>query len=178
MPWQPLQNHLSQNKKGRWCCRRQRKCWINNIKEWTSLPMPELNCWIIPHLLPPPPPPNNPTGQGTELSTLYACFGKSFNLSTVLWSENELIFEVGWERIICIRKVALNGFCFDCLTGVFGSESFQYCAVSNWFFSTTQMIWAGWSSFLPNKFSFLKSYGIGKETSLNLFTFQWRNWVH
>ena len=30
-PWQPLQNHC-------W----QRKCWMDNIKEWTFLPMPEL----------------------------------------------------------------------------------------------------------------------------------------
>ena len=26
----------------RWCCGWQKKCWINSIKEWTSLPMPEL----------------------------------------------------------------------------------------------------------------------------------------
>ena len=24
------------------CCGRQRKCWMDNIKKWTSLPMPEL----------------------------------------------------------------------------------------------------------------------------------------
>ena len=27
---------------GRWCHGQQRKCWMDNIKKWTSLPMPEL----------------------------------------------------------------------------------------------------------------------------------------
>ena len=27
---------------GGWCYSQQRKCWVDNIKEWTSLPMPEL----------------------------------------------------------------------------------------------------------------------------------------
>ena len=26
---------------GGWCCGQQRKCWMDGIKEWTSLPMPE-----------------------------------------------------------------------------------------------------------------------------------------
>ena len=52
-------------------CSQQRKCWMDNIKEWTSLPMPELltraSCrkdWKriiavspLKSLLPPPPPP-------------------------------------------------------------------------------------------------------------------------
>ena len=24
------------------CCHQQKKCWMDNIKQWTSLPMPEL----------------------------------------------------------------------------------------------------------------------------------------
>ena len=27
---------------GRQCCARQRKCWMDNINDWTSLPMPKL----------------------------------------------------------------------------------------------------------------------------------------
>ena len=34
---EPLQNHLSGRRRGP-----QRKCWMDNIKEWTSLPMLEL----------------------------------------------------------------------------------------------------------------------------------------
>ena len=45
----------------------QRKCWMDKIKEWTSMPMPELLtivacrkdwkriCWIVPHAPPPNP---------------------------------------------------------------------------------------------------------------------------
>ena len=55
----------------------QRKCLVDNIKEWTSLPMPELltrassrkdwksPCWIVRHVLPP----DNSIGQGTELES-------------------------------------------------------------------------------------------------------------
>ena len=57
---------------------RQRKCWMDSIKEWTSLSVPELltmaSCRkrleeelssIVPRV---PPPPHNPIGQGTELN--------------------------------------------------------------------------------------------------------------
>ena len=51
---------------------RQRKCWMDNVRQWTSLPMPELLtrafyrkhwkrvnlCWTVPHVLPPPRLPN------------------------------------------------------------------------------------------------------------------------
>ena len=33
---------LQSTLEGEWCCSWQRKCWMDNIKEWTSLPMPEL----------------------------------------------------------------------------------------------------------------------------------------
>ena len=39
---QPLQNILQGTLEGGWCCCWQRKCWMDNIKERTSLPMPEL----------------------------------------------------------------------------------------------------------------------------------------
>ena len=55
---------------------RRRKCWMDNIREWTSLIMPELLtiatcntrleedlCWIIPHI-----PPDDPIGRGTDLN--------------------------------------------------------------------------------------------------------------
>ena len=52
-----------------------RKCWMNNIKEWTYLPMPELlaeaSCrkdWRGSLLNHPTCPPDDPTGQGTELT--------------------------------------------------------------------------------------------------------------
>ena len=67
------------------CRARQGKCWMDNARKWTSLPMPELLviaspqkgleedlCWILP--LPPPPPPPPPPSRrpnrlrdGTEL---------------------------------------------------------------------------------------------------------------
>ena len=77
MPWQLLQNHLSGYlltleggcRKGR-----QRNCWMDRIKEWTTLPMSELLtrtscrkhwkrilCWIPP---PPPPAPMNQSVNG------------------------------------------------------------------------------------------------------------------
>ena len=43
-------------------CGRQKKCWVDSIKEWTSLPMPDLLrrasvetleeglCWLVPHV--------------------------------------------------------------------------------------------------------------------------------
>ena len=43
-PWQPLQNQPSavqSTLEGGQCHGQQRKCWINNIKKWTSLPMSE-----------------------------------------------------------------------------------------------------------------------------------------
>ena len=55
-----------------WCCGWERKCWMDNIKEWTSLPMPELltrascrkDCKSISTesslMSPPPPPPQRP----------------------------------------------------------------------------------------------------------------------
>ena len=56
---------------------RQRNCWMDNIKEWTSLPMLELltraSCrkdWkssSAESSLMSPPPPDDPIGQGTEL---------------------------------------------------------------------------------------------------------------
>ena len=58
--------------------RRQRKCWMDNVKEWTSLPMPELltrtSCkkdWTRTSaestLMPPPtPPPPHPTTQSVN----------------------------------------------------------------------------------------------------------------
>ena len=42
MPWQPLQNHPSGHLGGDWCRDQQRQCWMDNIKEWTSLPWQEL----------------------------------------------------------------------------------------------------------------------------------------
>ena len=41
-PWQPLKNHLQGTLGGGRHRGQQRKCWIDNNKEWTSLPMPEL----------------------------------------------------------------------------------------------------------------------------------------
>ena len=57
----------------------QRKCCMDNIKKWTSLPMPELltkaSCrtdWkrisAKSSLMPPPPSPDDPVGQGSELN--------------------------------------------------------------------------------------------------------------
>ena len=72
MPWQPLQNHPSGHLGG-WATRHgwHRICWMNNIKELTCLPMPELLtrgslqksleedlCWLS---FMPPPPPNTHT---------------------------------------------------------------------------------------------------------------------
>ena len=78
-PWQPLKNHSSGTLE--WGRRRgrQMKCWMDNIKEWTYLPMPELltrapcreDCRRISaesSLMPP----DDPVGQETELnSALY-----------------------------------------------------------------------------------------------------------
>ena len=60
-----------------WGCGRQKKRWVDNVKDCTSLPMPDWLtmascskdwkrnlCWII---LPLPPLAKNPTGPGTEL---------------------------------------------------------------------------------------------------------------
>ena len=57
---------------------RKRKCWMDNVKEWTSLPMPELltraSCRKIwkkisaEASLMPPSSPDDPVGQGTELN--------------------------------------------------------------------------------------------------------------
>ena len=55
---------------------RQRKCWTDNIKEWTSLPMPELtgaSCKkdlkrVSASCPPPHPLPDYSIGQGTELN--------------------------------------------------------------------------------------------------------------
>ena len=41
-PLQPLQNHPSGHFGGWVMPRSAEKCWMDNIKEWTSLPMPEL----------------------------------------------------------------------------------------------------------------------------------------
>ena len=63
-------------------CGRQRKCWMDNIKQWTSLPMSEqltrascrkewtrISAESSPLMSPPPPPhPDRPIGQGTELN--------------------------------------------------------------------------------------------------------------
>ena len=58
---------------------RQRICRMDNVKEWTSLPMPELlttsSCrkeWKSiseeSSIMPPSPPPDDPTSQGTEMN--------------------------------------------------------------------------------------------------------------
>ena len=61
---------------------RQRKRWMDNIKEWTSLSMPELLttapcrkkrlegdlCGIVRHFPPPPPAPDDVIDQETELN--------------------------------------------------------------------------------------------------------------
>ena len=71
---------------------------MENIKEWTSLPMPELlaraSCrkdWKrIPaesSLLPPLPPPNNPISQGTELN----CVGLKTVVISVVQAVTELV---------------------------------------------------------------------------------------
>ena len=41
-PRQPLNNHLSGNLEGGWRLGRQRRYWMDNFKEWTSLPRPGL----------------------------------------------------------------------------------------------------------------------------------------
>ena len=61
---------------------RQRKCWMDNIKEWTYLPMPELltkaSCRKKTGreslLNRPSYPPDDPIGQGTELMLKTFCF--------------------------------------------------------------------------------------------------------
>ena len=57
------------------CCGQQRKCWMDNIKEWTSLPMSELLTRAPAEktggeflLNRPSCPPNDPISQGAELN--------------------------------------------------------------------------------------------------------------
>ena len=47
-------------------CGQQRKCWMDNFKEWTFLPMPETGRGSLLNRLSCPP--SNPIGQGTELN--------------------------------------------------------------------------------------------------------------
>ena len=63
-PRQPLQNHPSGHSEGGRRRGRQRKCWVDSIKEWTFLPKPELLtmsllhkdwkdiCWVVPRVSP------------------------------------------------------------------------------------------------------------------------------
>ena len=77
------------------CHGQQRKCWMDNIKEWTSLPnartahegllqkrLEEDPCWIVPHV-----PPDDPIIQGTELNLVFGVKGKVTAFHTLVVME-------------------------------------------------------------------------------------------
>ena len=79
-PWQPLQDHPCLEGGRSRCYSHQRKGWMDNVKEWMSLPMPELLQWPPAEktgrgsmLIHPSRPTNNPISQGTELNQTEEC---------------------------------------------------------------------------------------------------------
>ena len=99
---------------------RQRKDWMDNIKEWTFLPMPELPtivshrkkgedlCWIVHHLPPHPTHSDDPVGKGTVLNqTEVTALLISSPLSAVLVLASTLVLRV--TRLLCLLSSACSG---------------------------------------------------------------------
>ena len=98
---------------GGWRCGRHRKCWMDNIKEWTSLPMPELltgaSCrkdWkrvcaesslMLPH---PPPPTLPPTAQSVKglnwIVLVFSLRGRITQPQSTNWNEMQVASERVW----------------------------------------------------------------------------------